>query len=149
MQQEPLEPEADDDIKMTDETGDQAGAAKRKPKKAAEKKSGSKLPKGDSVQLLNELKKLGVQVNSLIDQLFSLDKKDGLVRSYTLFDFNMAVKKVNPEASKKKVKEIFKALDTEANGTIDTAELLYIWIRSHNITSNDEMLYRLLYRHLR
>ena len=81
---------------MTDETGDQAGAAKKKPKKAVQKKPGSKLPKGDSVQLLNELKKLGVQVNSLIDMLFSLDKKDSLVRSYTLFDFNMAVKKINP-----------------------------------------------------
>ena len=50
---------------------------------------------------------------------------------------------------KKKVMGMFKVLDSEQNGTIDTSELVKIWIRAKEMTDTDEVLYRLLYRHLR
>lgn len=33
--------------------------------------------------------------------------------------------------------ELFKELDTEKNGTIDTAELIKLWIRAKEVTDSD------------
>lgn len=73
-----------------------------------------------------------------------------MVRSFTVHDFYEAVRSVSTgKFPKKKVMALFKILDTEANGTIDTAELIKLWIRAKETTDSDEVLYRMLYRHLR
>ena len=80
---------------LTVETGDQAGNRKKPPKIKVQNKPDMKpemkLDKGSSKKPLQKLKKMEVQVDKLIHQLFKLDKKDGMVRSYTLFDFSKAV----------------------------------------------------------
>lgn len=84
-----------------------------------------------------------------MEKILNQQSKKDLVRSFTIYDFFEAGKATRKDFPKKKVIELFKELDTEKNGTIDTAQLIKLWIRAKELTDSDEILYRLLYRHLR
>jgi hypothetical protein len=71
------------------------------------------------------------------------------VRSFTIHDFSESIKAFNRDTPKKKILELFRSLDTEANGTIDSSELLKLWLRGKEVSDSEDILYRLLYRHLR
>jgi Ca2+-binding EF-hand superfamily protein len=64
-----------------------------------------------------------------MNSLINTEAKDILVRSFTIFDFTQAIRELNNSTPKKKIMELFRALDTEANGTLDTIELLKLWLR--------------------
>ena len=84
-----------------------------------------------------------------MDSLLNSEKKTSLVRSFTINDFSESIKSFNRDTPKKKILELFRALDTEANGTINSSELFKLWIRGKELTDSEDVLYRLLYRHLR
>jgi Ca2+-binding EF-hand superfamily protein len=44
---------------------------------------------------------------------------------------------------------IFKAFDTENNGSVSTEELLKLWLRGKDMTDKPYTMYQLLYRHFR
>lgn len=73
----------------------------------------------------------------------------GLVRSYTLLDFEVTLKALNDKTDRKKCIELFRLLDVGSNGTVSTSELLKFWLRGKELADSDDMLFRLLYRHLR
>lgn len=98
-------------------------------KKPAAAKEAAKLSKGDSVKILGEFKKLSIRISDFMERLISQESKTALVKSFTIHDFLTAVRTLNKDTPKKKVLELFRALDTEANGTLDTSELLKLWLR--------------------
>ena len=98
---------------------------------------------------MGEFKKLGIRITDFIDSLLNSEKKTSLVRSFTINDFSESIKSFNRDTPKKKILELFRALDTEANGTINSSELFKLWIRGKELTDSEDVLYRLLYRHLR
>lgn len=124
---------------------------KKEGKKASKApvKTDVKLAKGDSVKIIGEFKKLGIRITDFMDSLLNSEKKTLLVRSFTINDFSESIKSFNRDTPKKKILELFRALDTEANGTIDSSELFKLWIRGKELTDSEDVLYRLLYRHLR
>jgi Ca2+-binding EF-hand superfamily protein len=101
------------------------------------------------VKILGEFKKLGIRITDFMDKLINLEKKGALVRSFTIHDFTESIKSFNKDTPKKKILELFRSLDTESNGTIDSSEMLKLWLRGKEISDSEDILYRLLYRHLR
>lgn len=78
---------------------------------------------------MGEFKKLGIRITDFMGSLLNSEKKTSLVRSFTINDFSESIKSFNRDTPKKKILELFRALDTEANGTIDSSELFKLWIR--------------------
>lgn len=81
------------------------------------------------MKIIGEFKKIGIRIGDFVNSLLNAEAKDVLVRSFTIFDFTRAIREFNNSTPKKKVMELFRALDTETNGTIDTVELLKLWLR--------------------
>ena len=75
-------------------------------------KTDVKLSKGDSVKILVEFKKLGIRITDFMDRLLNSEKKTSLVRSFTINDFSESIKSFNRDTPKKKILELFRALDT-------------------------------------
>jgi Ca2+-binding EF-hand superfamily protein len=65
-----------------------------------------------------------------MEKILNQESKKDLVRSFTVYDLFEAGKATKKNLNKKKIMELFKELDTEKNGTIDTAELIKLWIRA-------------------
>lgn len=122
----------------SEQTGDQgaAKAAKKAPKKPSAPAKEVKLTKGDSVKIIGEFKKLQIRITDFIDRLITQEKKGTLVRSFTINDFSESVKSFNKQAKKKTILELFRSLDTEVNGTIDSSQLLKLWLRGKEISDS-------------
>lgn len=65
-----------------------------------------------------------------MDKILGQESKKVAVRSFTVYDFFESCKALKNSFPKKKVMNMFKVLDNGQNGTIDTSELLKIWIRA-------------------
>jgi endo-1,4-beta-mannosidase len=136
---------------LEEETGEEAAAKKKKQPVVKKEDPGKdiKLSPGNSKKVIDDLKKENIRIGDFMEKLLNQENKKGLVRSFTVQDFFSAAKAVKNNFSKKKVMGMFKVLDTEENGSLDTSELVKLWIRAKEMTDSDEILYRLLYRHLR
>ena len=79
-------------------------------------------------------------MNDLVKALLAKEERKQIVKSFTLIDFNDALSQVSASDGKKlkrkKILDLFKMMDTESNGTIDTEELIKLWIRGKETTDS-------------
>ena len=61
------------------------------------------------------------------------ERKDIILRSFSLGDICTAIKNLKSDFEKKNILKIFQILDKDGNGCISTEELIKLWIRSDDV----------------